>query len=209
MVSRNSFSDFCTVLNKMLVSCFAVYSIDRWHMLQISWRKRSWIYRYLQSSWEQRSHFKHAGRTQQGNDWHWYTRWCKLISVWITDPFFSFIILTTKMLCFCFAYPEMARSECDKQFTKILLPKAAWASLYEWWVSSLRPCQRRRLTVCGKSEHNKSNQDNNMRDEEMTFISGLNLMKSIVENWLCSFVVLINFVEKSFAKSWYTLVKRE
>lgn len=37
----------CAVLNKIFISCFAVYSINSWHMLQISWRKRSWVYRYL------------------------------------------------------------------------------------------------------------------------------------------------------------------
>ena len=146
MVSRDSFSNFGTVLNKMLVSCFAVHSINRWHMLQISWRKGSWIYRYLPSSRQQRSHFKHAGRTQQGDGRHWHTRWCRFTSAGLTDSFFPFITLT--ILYFCFAYPEMARFECDKQFTKILLQKAPWASLYEWWVSSHKTRQSKRSSLC-------------------------------------------------------------
>lgn len=46
--------------------------------------------------------------------------------------FFPLVVLTTKILYFYLAYPEMARFECDQQFTKILLQKTPRTPLHEW-----------------------------------------------------------------------------
>ena len=73
--------------------------------------------------------------------------------------FFSFVVLTTNILYFYFAYLEMARFECDKQFTKILLQKTPWTTFHKWWVN---PTKDTNATVehyiVGKPQHIKLNQ---------------------------------------------------